>query len=85
LAFNRGKFIFVIFLAYLEKTIEADQRQVESQENAALIENLVNRIEELEKARVINLTICGILYLRRYGNNLQRPNSPRPCYEAALG
>ena len=36
---------------YIEKTIEADQRQVESQENAALIENLVNRIEELERTQ----------------------------------
>jgi len=27
----------------------------------------------IKKARVINLTICGILYLRRYGDNLQRP------------
>jgi len=36
---------------YLEKTIEADQRQVESQENAALIENLVNRIEQLERTQ----------------------------------
>ena len=36
---------------YIEKTIEADQRQVESQENAALIENLVNRIEQLERTQ----------------------------------
>ena len=36
---------------YIEKTIEADQRQVESQENAALIESLVDRIEELERNR----------------------------------
>ena len=41
----------ISFSEYLEKTIEADQRQVESQENAALIENLVNRIEELERNR----------------------------------
>ena len=41
----------ISFSAYLEKTIEADQRQVESQENAALIENLVNRIEELERTQ----------------------------------
>ena len=27
----------------------------------------------IKKARVINLTICGILCLRRYGNNLQSP------------
>jgi hypothetical protein len=39
------------FSAYLEKTIEADQRQIESQENAALIESLVDRIEELERNR----------------------------------
>ena len=30
----------------------------------------------IKKARVINLTICGILYLRRYGNNLQSPKQP---------
>ena len=36
---------------YIEKTIEADQRQIESQENAALIESLVDRIEELERNR----------------------------------
>ena len=36
---------------YLENTIEADQRQVESEENAALIENLLNRIEELERTQ----------------------------------
>ena len=36
---------------YIEKTIEADQRHVESQENAALIENLVNRIEQLERTQ----------------------------------
>jgi len=39
------------FSAYLEKTIEVDQRQIESQENAALIESLVDRIEELERNR----------------------------------
>ena len=41
----------ISFSTYVEKKIEVDQRQVESQENAALIENLVNRIEELERTR----------------------------------
>ena len=41
----------ISFSEYLEKAVEADQRQVESQENAALIESLVNRIEELERTR----------------------------------
>ena len=41
----------ISFSEYLEKKIEADQRQNESQENAALIESLVNRIEELERTR----------------------------------
>jgi hypothetical protein len=30
----------------------------------------------IKEARVINLPICGILYLRRYGNNLQRHPKP---------
>ena len=34
----------------------------------------------IKEARVINLPICGILYLRRYGNNLQRTKkTPRGC------
>ena len=41
----------ISFSEYLEKKIEADQRQNESQENAALIESLVDRIEELERNR----------------------------------
>ncbi len=49
----------LLFLAFapvsvsenIEKTIEADQRQVESQENAAVIENLVKRIEQLERTQ----------------------------------
>ena len=41
----------ISFSEYLEKAVEADQRQVESQENAALIESLVDRIEELERNR----------------------------------
>jgi len=39
------------FSAYLEKTIEGDQRRVESQENSALIESSVDRIEGLERSR----------------------------------
>jgi hypothetical protein len=27
----------------------------------------------IKLALITNLTICGILYLRRYGNNLQSP------------
>jgi hypothetical protein len=31
----------------------------------------------IKKARVINLSICGILYLRRYGINFHRhPKTP---------
>ena len=41
----------ISFSEYLEKKIEADQKQIESQENAALIESLVDRIEELERNR----------------------------------
>jgi hypothetical protein len=40
----------------------------------------------IKKARVINLTIYGILYLRRYGDNLQRPKQlPGGAMKAALG
>ena len=41
----------ISFSEYLEQKMDADQRQIETQENAALIESLVDRIEELERNR----------------------------------
>ena len=39
----------------------------------------------IKMARVINLTICGILYLRRYGNNFHSPEKlPGGVRKAAL-